>query len=183
MRNNLVVPLAAIVLVCSTAVFAQDHIGQMNHMDHQKHMASMTQDARQLVNFPPEMRQHTLANMRDHLQALSEILSAMSGAQYAKAGQIADTRLSMNSPSAEGCKGEVTANTQQMSKPASMDHQVSQLMPEGMRNIGLEMHQAATNFAVEAKKAAKTGNAKPALAALSKVTQKCSACHSAYKVQ
>jgi cytochrome c556 len=183
MRNNLVVPLAAIVLACSTAVFAQDHMGQMNHMDHQKHMASMNEDARQLVNFPPEMRQHTLANMRDHLQALSEILAAMSGAQYAKAGQIADTRLSMNSPSAEGCKGEATANGPQMSKPANMDHQMSQFMPEGMRNIGLEMHQAASNFSIEAKKAAKTNNAKPALAALSKVTQQCSACHSAYKVQ
>lgn len=60
---------------------------------------------------------------------------------------------------------------------------MSQFMPEGMRNIGLEMHQAASNFAIEAKKAAKTNNAKPALAALSKVTQQCSTCHSAYKVQ
>lgn len=183
MRINLSVPLAGLVLVFSTAALAQDHMGQMNHMDHQKHMATTTGDTRQLVNFPPEMRQHTLANMRDHLQALSEILSAMSAAQYAKAGQIADARLSMNSPSAEGCKGEDAAKATQMSKPASMDHQMSQFMPEGMRNIGLEMHQAASSFASEAKKAAKTNNAKPALAALSKVTQQCSACHSAYKVQ
>lgn len=180
MRNNLLVPVAAIVLACSTTVFSQDHAGQM---DHQKHMAATAGDARQTVDFPPEMRQHTLTNMRDHLQALSEILTAMSSSQYAKAAQIADTRLGMESPSAEGCKAEDAANAPQMSKPANLDHQMSQFMPEGMRNIGLNMHQAASNFAAEAKTANKTGNAKPALAALSKVTQQCTSCHAAYKVQ
>lgn len=70
-----------------------------------------------------------------------------------------------------------------MSKPANMDHQMSQFMPEGMRNIGLSMHQAASDFAVEANKTGKSGNPKQALAALSKVTQQCAACHASYKVQ
>lgn len=86
-------------------------------------------------------------------------------------------------PSAEGCKGEDTSGKAQMSKPGNMDHQMSLFMPEGMRNIGLSMHQAATDFAFEANKASKSGNAKIALAALSKVTQQCTACHASYKVQ
>lgn len=177
MHRILFASLTAIALAGGITANAQEHT------EHQQHMAATTGDGRQLVNFPPEMRQHTLANMRDHLQALSEILTAMSSAQYARAARIADARLGMESPSAAGCKSEGAMATPQMSKPAGMDHQMSQFMPEAMRKIGLDMHQSASAFAVAATKAAKTGNAKPALAALSRVTEQCTACHAAYRVQ
>jgi hypothetical protein len=119
----------------------------------------------------------------DHLQALSEILTAMSAGRYAEAANIAGARLGMDSPSAEGCKSEVAAAPAQMSKPAHMDHQMSEFMPEAMRKIGLEMHQSASIFAAEARKASQTGKPQPALAALSRVTQFCVACHSAYRLQ
>jgi hypothetical protein len=70
-----------------------------------------------------------------------------------------------------------------MSKPGDMDYMMAKFMPEGMRNIGLEMHTAASAFAAEALKADGTHNTRPALAALSRVMQQCAACHSAYKVQ
>lgn len=175
MRRIVFVSVAAIVLSGGVTAYAQEH------MSHQQHMVAPA-DSRQLVSFPPDMRQHTLANMRDHLQALSEILSAMSGAQYGKAARIADARLGMDSPSAAGCKAEDAA-APQMSKPSNMDHQMSQFMPEAMRKIGLEMHQSASTFAAEAAKASKTDNAKPALAALSRVTQQCTACHASFRVQ
>jgi hypothetical protein len=92
-------------------------------------------------------------------------------------------RLGLDSPSAEGCKSESAVAAPQMSQPVNMDHRMAEFMPDGMRNIGLEMHKSASAFAVEATKAGKTGNAKPALAALSRVTQQCANCHSAYKVQ
>jgi len=182
MRRFLFASVAALALAGGVTAYAQDHT---TPMDHQKHTASMGMagDGRQLVNFPPEMRAHTLANMRDHLQALSEILTAMASGQYAKAARIADARLGMASPSAEGCKAPEAIASLQMSDPANMDHQMSQVMPESMRKIGLEMHQSASAFAVAATKAGKTGNAKPALAALSRVTQQCTACHAAYRVQ
>lgn len=183
MRKTLTFSLSAVAMAIGVTAYAEAPMPQMDHSQHMQHMAAMGGDNRQQVNFPPEMRQHTLANMRDHLEALSEILSKMSAGQYTKAAQVASTRLGMDSPSAEGCKSEDTAGKPQMSKPANMDHQMSQFMPEGMRNIGLAMHQAASDFAVEANKAGKSGNPKQALAALSKVTQQCSACHAAYKVQ
>lgn len=175
MRRIVVIALASLALSAGVAVYAQDHMAPRQHM-------ATPSDGRQLVSFPPDMRQHTLANMRDHLQALSEILSAMSGAQYGKAARIAEARLGMDSPSAAGCKAEEAAASQ-VSRPANMDHQMSQFMPEAMRKIGLEMHQSASLFATEAAKASKTGNAKPALAALSRVTQQCTACHASYRVQ
>lgn len=177
MRKALIATIISMAL--SGTASAQEH----DPMMHQMHMSAMGDDSRQLVNFPPEMRQHTLMNMRDHLTALSEILSAMSSAKYTQAAKIASQRLGMDSPSAEGCKSEGAGMAPQMSQAANMDHRMAEFMPPGMRNIGLEMHQSASAFAVEATRAARTGNAKPALAALSKVTQQCSNCHSAYKVQ
>lgn len=183
MRTTLTISMTAIALAFGITAHAQAPMHQMDHMQHMQHMAAASKDTRQQVDFPPEMRQHTLANMRDHLEALSEILSHMSAGQYAKAALVANARLGMDSPSAEGCKGEDTSGKPQMSKPADMDHQMAQFMPEGMRNIGLAMHQAASDFALEANKAGKGGNPKQALAALSKVTQQCAACHASYKVQ
>lgn len=176
----------ALALAVSTGLNAQQ---PMNPIDHASHMAQPAHsgatdggDGRQLVNFPPDMRQHTLANMRDHLQALSEILAAMAAGQYAKASQVAGTRLGMDSPSAEGCRDEKSAAKPAMSKAAGMEHRMNEFMPEGMRQLGLDMHQAASTFAGEAAKSARTGNGKPALAALARVTQQCTSCHSAYKI-
>jgi len=176
--SNLRTLAAALTLSFSLAAHAQTHDPAL----HQNHMAGMPADGRQLVNFPPPMREHTLANMRDHLLALSEILGAMSAGKYAQAARIADARLGMASPSAEGCSSD-SGSAPQMSKPASMAQQMNELMPEGMRSIGLEMHKSASVFVGAANKAAKTGNPKPALAALTRVTQQCTSCHAAYKVQ
>lgn len=169
-------------LTLSFGLAAYSHSQTPDVSMHQKHMDSMSADGRQRVNFPPPMREHTLANMRDHLLALSEILGAMSAGKYAQAGSIASARLGMESPSADGCASE-SSSAAQMSKPASMEQQMNEFMPEGMRRIGLEMHKSASVFATEANKAAKTGNAKPALAALTRMTQQCTSCHAAYKVQ
>jgi len=179
MRQTLFTSAAILALLTSMPALAQDH---SMHSDHSMHMATKGGDDRQLVNFPPEMRQHTLANMRDHLAALSEILAAMSSAHYAKAAHVASTRLGLESPSAAGCKPEPAAGAPMMSKPGDMEHQMAKFMPEGMRNIGLEMHTAASAFATEALKANGTHNTKPALAALARVMRQCAACHAAYKV-
>lgn len=187
MKFTAALSATALALAVSTSVDAQPPMNPMehpNHLAHQQHTgATDGGDGRQLVNFPPEMRQHTLANMRDHLLALSEILAAMAAGQYAKASRVAGSRLGMDSPSAAGCQDEKAAAKPQMSKATGMDHRMGEFMPEGMRQLGLDMHQAASAFAGEAAKAARTGNAKPALAALSRVTQQCTSCHSAYKLQ
>jgi hypothetical protein len=160
---------------------------QQNH-DHAMHQAppalSPASDTRQMVNFPPAMKEHTLANMRDHLQALSEILTMIAGGQFAKAAEIADARLGMGSPSAEGCKSNDAAATVSKAKAMNTDHQMAEFMPEGMRNLGLEMHKSASVFAAEAMKTGKPGGSdKKALAALSQLTQQCVACHGAYRLQ
>lgn len=150
---------------------------------HQQHVAALATDNRQLVNFPPEMQAFNLMNMREHLSTLSEILAALSNAQYSKAALIAEAKLGLDSPSAEGCKAGGDVAAPQMSTPPSMDQQMSLLMPEGMRSIGLAMHTSASAFAAEARKIKRNGSPKPAFVALSKVTQQCVACHATYRLR
>lgn len=120
---------------------------------------------RELVQLPQPMRQHMLANMRDHLLALSEIQQALAGAQFERAAEIAEQRIGMSSLEA---------------------HQAAHMapfMPQKMQDIGTKMHHAASRFAVLTQESAVDGDVRPALAGLAEVTQQCVACHAAFRVQ
>lgn len=138
-----------------------DHV---MHQQHKKQMDGM-KDSRQIVHFPNSMRIHTLTNMRDHLLALQEIQFALSKEEFDKAGHIAEKRLGMSSLQLHGA------------------HELAPYMPEAMKSIGTEMHRAASRLASATGDASVTGDVKPVLEAMSKVTQQCIACHSAYRVQ
>ena len=150
--------------------------GQMDHMA----MMSHAPDTRKLLDFPAPMREHMLSNMRGHLQALNEILAALSIGDGPKAGKIAETRLGVESPGAAACvpnSGTTDHSTHDM---AAM---MAQFMPEDMRALGLTMHEFASEFAREAAKTQSGGDLKPALASLARVTQSCAACHAEYRLK
>ena len=48
-------------------------------------------ERRQLVQMPEMMQQHMLANMRDHLAAINEILLYMANRELDKAAEVAET--------------------------------------------------------------------------------------------
>lgn len=121
-------------------------------------------DTRQLVPFPEPMRLHTIANMRDHLLALQEINVALSKNDFEKAARVAEQRLGMSAMEAHGAAHSAP------------------FMPQGMRDIGSQMHRAASRFAVEAQSASVGNDVRPALAALGAVMQQCVACHAAYRL-
>ena len=175
MPRILPVILAAVALTVGVRADGQDPTM------HQQHMAGLVVDGRQLIEFPAPMRQHMLANMRGHLNALSDILAALAKDDYHEAAALADTQLGMNSPSAAGCRME-DSDAPKMSPAPDMDQHMMQLMPESMRKIGLAMHQAASDFATEATEAAESGDGKLTLTALSRITAQCTACHAAYRV-
>ncbi len=135
--------------------------------DPSAHMAQQvpSADARQVVSFPEPMRQHTLANMRDHLLALQEIDAALSEGAFDKASAVAEQRLGMSSLEAHGAA------------------HLAPFMPKGMQDIGTQMHRAASRFAVEAQNASVSNDVKPALGSLAVVMQQCVACHAAYRMK
>ena len=117
-------------------------------------------DPRERVELPEMMQQHMMANMRDHLAAIDEILSAMASGESERAAEIAESRLGMSSLTSHGA-----------------DH-MGRFMPQGMREAGMAMHRAATAFALKAQE----GDLLPAYGALSAVTSACVGCHAGYRI-
>jgi hypothetical protein len=145
------------------------------------HMNMSPADRRELVHFPPEMRMHMLRNMRDHVETLNGILRDLATADYSGAAALATERLGLDSPSAASCKPRPEGAT--APPPNSMDEMMALYMPKSMQAIGLGMHTSASEFAAVAQRAATTHDPLPAMKALSRVTDHCVACHSAYRLQ
>ncbi|HET9700116.1 MAG TPA: hypothetical protein VFP70_04260 [Burkholderiales bacterium] len=126
--------------------------------------AAWAQDTRQKVDLPPMIRDHMMANMREHLLAVSEIHEALAAGAFDRAADVAENRLGMSSLRSHGAS------------------HMAPHMPEAMRDIGTGMHRAASRFAVAAQEAAVTGDMRRALGSLAEVTRQCVACHAAYRV-
>jgi len=116
------------------------------------------EDQRIFVEMPKMMREHQLTKMRDHLNAINEILMYIANDDLNKAGDIAENRLGMRS------------------RPTQAEP-MRKWMPKGMKAIGFSMHKAASRFALRAKE----GKVAPALKALQEVTAACVACHATYR--
>lgn len=123
---------------------------------------------RVVVKFPPPLREQFLANMRDHLLAISQIQVALGEGQFSKAAEIAQTRLGIEAASSSACK-------------PGMKHMspFTQFMPEEMLEAGRKMHNAADQFARNMQAA----DSRAAWSALSNVTQACVGCHASYQVE
>jgi hypothetical protein len=152
-------------------------LGQAQDDSHRS-MSMMPRAAggRQLLDFPPQLREHMLGNMRGHLEAVGEILEALAAGDGAKAAMIAETRLGLHSPGAAACNPTQGANT------TAMAAMMAEHMPDSMRELGFSMHEAASRFAHEAAKAQQSNDLKPVMASLAEVTQRCAACHAAYRL-
>lgn len=151
----------ALSLAITTIALAQ-HQREANHSHS---VALPPKDSRVLVSFPEEIKTHTLTSMRDHLLVISQLQAAIAAEQFDDAARIAETKLGMSSLADHGA------------------HESSKYMPKGMQEVGALMHRSASQFAIEAQNSAATGDAKKSLAALSKVTAACVACHASYRIQ
>ena len=152
-----------VVAAIAASAAASASLSQHQHMHAQGGPAPA--DTREFVRFPPEMVEHTLANMRDHLAALQEIQENLSKGATDAAAKIAESRLGMSSLAAHGAAD------------------VAPFMPQGMQDAGTGMHHAASRFAIAATDAGVSGDLKPALAALAEITAQCNACHSGYRIR
>ncbi|MFV0298087.1 MAG: hypothetical protein ACK5JT_18440 [Hyphomicrobiaceae bacterium] len=160
-RSHLVTAIVCVAMAASGAALAQHH--GHHGMAHGKPMKHI--DGRTLVEFPPGLVQHTLRNMRHHLQALEQITSALAEGAFDRAATTAEQQLGMSSLQSHGA------------------HEVGKFMPDGMRQAGMTMHRAASRFAIEAQSAGVTAGSKAALKALGEVMQACNACHASYRLQ
>lgn len=118
------------------------------------------------VDFPPLIKEHTLASMRLHLEGLAHIQSELAQSQFSAAAATARHYLGMNSS---------------MNAP-NMQAEVH-FMPPEMKRLGAQMHHAAEAFAESADNAVVTHDQAEVLTRLAEVTQACVACHAAYRLK
>lgn len=117
------------------------------------------------VSYPAALRDRTLTNMRDHLQALAEIQEQLATQHYDAAAEVAEQRLGMSSLKLHGA------------------HEVMEYMPMGMQQAGAAMHHAASRFALTAQESAIDRDMGKSVAALAELTRACVACHAAYRLK
>jgi hypothetical protein len=172
MRSTLFATTALLCVALTSIAAAQDHDPSVHRHDGSMigaepahpHGTDPVTDNRQVVYFPRELRERTLANMRDHLLALQQIHEALSMLDYDRAAEIAERRLGMSSLGLHGA------------------HEVAGFMPPGMQEAGTAMHRNASRFAVAAQESAASGDIRPTLAALARLSGACVTCHAGYRV-
>ncbi|MEJ2612586.1 MAG: hypothetical protein P8179_21630 [Candidatus Thiodiazotropha sp.] len=102
-----------------------------------------------------------MANMREHLETINRMLELMADEQLDAAGELAEQRLGMSSLAAHGAE------------------HMAPFMPEEMRKAGMEMHRAASRFAVVAQE----GDLLVGYKALAGITTACTGCHAGYRIR
>jgi len=125
-------------------------------------------DKRLVVNLPPMMRDHMLANMRDHLKALDDILAALARGDAEAAADLAESRLGMSSMDAHGAA------------------HMAPMMPVLMQEVGVALHHAASRFAVtvrEAETDPPDKGARRIYGALREMTAACEGCHASFRLR
>ncbi len=163
--------------IASLAARAQSP--QMGSMEHrhmhgnqapaeQMAMPEKSGDSRELVSLPGPMREHMLANMRDHLATLDAVIGDVADNKFEAASKLLEERLGMSS------------------LPLHHAAEMAPYFPKPMQDAGTNMHHAASRLAIALQDASVAQNFDAmgkVNAALHDVTSSCVACHTGYRVR
>ena len=152
MKKILIATAAVAGMLGLSAAFAADE--KMQH-EHHHHVMSMM-DTRIPLGLSAQMKQHQLANMREHLQAINSIVGSISENKFEDASRTAHAKLGL---------------TPEMQRMCSM------FGNEQFMELGIAFHKSGD----ELGDALKTGDANASLRALNKTMQYCVTCHAAYR--
>lgn len=123
------------------------------------------EDARLLARMPPLAEAALREEMRDNLLSLNDILTLLASGQVKEAGDLAEKKLGRS------------AMGKHRDKP--FEARPGPHMPPAMHRLGMEGHQAASDFA----RIAATGEREKALAALPALSATCVSCHFSYRIR
>ena len=118
-------------------------------------------DLRTLAELPEKQSRILREDMLDHLAVLNEINRYLSENDLKSAAEVAETGMGRSL----------------LGKYQDQDMRPGRFMPREMREIGWELHKAASEFA----KAAREGDLNRTLVAYHHITSTCVACHYSYR--
>lgn len=155
MKKKLFV-LASVVLICSIQPSMAEEKIVLGEGKHHHHQGMPTVDKRISLNLSPAVKQHQLANMRNHLDAVRRIIEAISTDQFKTASQIASQDLGLTKQMEGMCN--------------SFDN-------ESFTEMGLAFHKSGDELAAVLK----SGNTQKSLQALNETMTFCVSCHATYR--
>jgi len=120
-------------------------------------------DLRSLAVLPEKQGRILREDMLDHLAVLNEINRYLSENDLQSAAEVAETGMGRSL----------------LSKYQDQDMRPGRYMPREMREIGWELHKAASEFA----KAAREGDLNKTLVAYHHITSTCVACHYSFRTR
>lgn len=131
--------------------------------DSGKALDPLLTDMRTLVEMPESARKILQGDMLDHLAVLNEINRYLAENKLDAAAEVAETGMGPNL----------------LSRYQDVEMRPGRYMPKEMREIGWELHNAATRFAEAARK----GDLHQTLLAYHRITAACVACHYSYRTR
>ena len=157
MKKKLLV-LASAALICSTQPSIAKEGAALNEgkHHHNHHQGMPTVDERISLNLGPAMKQHQLANMRNHLDAVRRVIEAVSTDQFEAASQIASEGLGLTT---------------------RMEGMCNSFENESFRELALTFHKSGDELATVLK----SGDAQKSLQALNETMTFCVTCHATYR--
>lgn len=120
------------------------------------HNMQSVKDTRISLNVPPQMAQHQLMNMRNHVKAVHSILDYLSKDEFEKASEVASSKLGLTK---------------------EMKMMCSAFGNKDFEKMGLEFHKSADKMS----EVFKTKDKNKSLAALSTTMNYCVSCHATFK--
>ncbi|PIW46987.1 MAG: cytochrome C [Zetaproteobacteria bacterium CG12_big_fil_rev_8_21_14_0_65_54_13] len=139
----------------SVAAYAKDHEA-MGNMAHHQMMQDTNADQRISLQLTPQMKQHQLANMRSHVEAVQSIIGMLAENKFNEASAVAHNQLGL---------------TPEMRKMCNM------FGNDDFRKMGLAFHQSAD----ELGDTLKTGDMSLSLKALHRTMNSCVQCHATFR--
>jgi hypothetical protein len=123
------------------------------------------EDTRQLVAMPPAAQEALREEMLGNVAALNEVLTLLAAGKVKEAGAVAEAQLGQS------------AMGKHRNKPFAA--RPGPHMPPAMHGLGMDGHQAASEFA----RVAATGDRDQTIALLPSLTGSCVACHLSYRIR
>ncbi len=148
-------PLLTLTILLLTGTFAYAEDQPLHHHPLMQDM-EVTKDSRTTLNLRAPVREHQLSMMREHLQAVNDIISDIARGKFEDASQIAHQKLGL---------------TPEMKKMCNRYHNAD------FRKLGLAFHQSAD----ELGDVLKTGDINKSLKALNATMNYCLQCHATFR--
>ena len=139
------------------------HSSSQNNDGNEDDLDTHFTDLRTLVEMPERARQILIEDMLDHLAVMNEINRYLSENKLNSAADVAENGMGQSL----------------LSKYQDEALRPGHYMPQEMREVGWELHNAATVFA----KAARQGNLQETLTAYHRISSACVACHYSYRTR